>query len=111
MSERNFNIQFKECAISVIVPVKNILCNTRGLVKTVAKTFASLRDCSKQDEEKVEYDCMRAMLEYADIHGATWCELTPASVSAIVTLYFTDTTDLIKFKEGVAKAVESVAMK
>lgn len=111
MSERNFNIQFKECAISFSMPISNIICNTRGLVKTVEKTFTSLREKSNQHEEKVGYDRMRVMFEYADMHGATWCELMPAGESAIITLYFADTTGMIKFKEGIEEVVENKATK
>lgn len=107
MSERNFNVQFKECSISFIVPISKITCGTRGLVKTMAKTFASLRDYSKQDEEKYEYDCMRIVFEYADAHAATWCELAPMGDSAVVTLYFVDTARMVKFQE----AVESLTVK
>ena len=111
MCERNFNIQFKECAISFIVPISKMLCDTHGLVKTVEKMFNSLRECSKQYEDKVEYDRIRAMLEYANSHRATWCELKPANESTVITVYFADTDGLIKFQEGVVEAVECMAMK
>ena len=111
MSERNFNVQFKECSISFTVHGSKIRCHTRGLVKTVAKTFASVRNCSKQHEDKVEYDRMRVMLEYADSHGATWCEIMSADASVIVTIYFDNTKSMIEFEEGVVGALERMAMK
>ena len=110
MSERSFNIRIKECSISFVVPISKVFCNTRGLVKTVKKLFASLRDCSEQHEEKVEYNLMRDMFEHADMHGATWCEITPVDESAVVTLYFADITGMINFQEGVIEAVESKIM-
>ena len=111
MSECSFNVQFKECGISFVVPISKMLCDTHGLVKTVEKMFASLRDSTKKHEDKVEYDRMRALLEYANSHGATWCELKPTNVSTVVTLYFTDTKSMVAFEEGVEEAVENIAMK
>ena len=111
MSERSFNMQVKECAISFVVPVTKILCHTRGLVKTLGKTFISLRDRSNQYEDKVEFDRLRVIFEYADKHGATWCELAPSGTSAIVTVYFSDITAMMKFKEGVEEVVKNNAMK
>ena len=111
MSERNFNVQFKECSISFTVHGSKIRCHTRGLVKTVAKTFASVRNCSKQHEDKVEYARMCAMLEHADSHGATWCEIVSADASVVVTIYFADTKSMIEFEEGIVGVLESMTMK
>ncbi|MBR4111143.1 MAG: hypothetical protein IKK43_05615 [Clostridia bacterium] len=51
------------------------------------------------------------MLEYADSHGATWCEIMSADASVVVTIYFANTTSMIEFQEGVVGALENMAMK
>lgn len=112
MNKQKAGIYVKSYAIKVLMPLSGNICVTVGTPASLERMFTSFRECvAKTHKQKVEYDCVRALLKYAVTFNATYCEIDASNNDVEVTLYFKELDNMIKFCDGMEQAIENSAMK
>lgn len=102
----------KEYAMTVVIPMTRPVCDCEGAVENAEKIFISLRDyAARTHRQRVECDCARIIIKYARTHGAERCEFKSVEENLEITLHFDDADCMMKFKEGLAQAVENAILK